>query len=53
VAAVAFVIWVYTLGGPFADFGVHVPWIGSLLVLAWTSFIPLLYKGKDTELPKT
>jgi hypothetical protein len=45
ISAVAFVIWVYTLGGPFAAFGLFVPYIGSLFVLAWTFFIPVLYKG--------
>lgn len=45
ISAVSFVIWVYTSGGPFAAFGLTVPYIGSLLVLAWTFFIPLFYKG--------
>ena len=45
ISSVAFVIWVYTLGGPFAAFKVHVPYIGSLLVLTWTFFVPLFYKG--------
>jgi hypothetical protein len=41
----AFVIWLYSLGGPFEPFGWHVPYIGSLLVLAWTFIVPILYKG--------
>jgi len=45
ISAVSFVIWIYTLGGPFAAWGVSVPWIGSLLVLAWTFFVPIFYKG--------
>ena len=45
ISAVAFVIWVYSLGGPFAAYGVHVPYVGSLLVLAWTFFVPIFYKG--------
>jgi hypothetical protein len=45
VSSVAFVIWVYTLGGPFAAFKLHVPYIGSLLVLTWTFFVPVIYKG--------
>jgi hypothetical protein len=49
VSAIAFVIWVYTLGGPFADFGIYVPWLGSLLVLAWTFFVPYFYQGKDAQ----
>jgi hypothetical protein len=41
----AFVIWLYSLGGPFEPFGLYVPYIGSLLVLAFTFFAPLVYKG--------
>ena len=41
----AFVIWLYSLGGPFEPFRWHVPYIGSLLVLAWTFFVPIFYKG--------
>ena len=46
VAAVAFVIWIYNLGGPFATYGLHVPYIGSLAVLLWSFVIPLIYKGE-------
>ncbi len=45
ISTVAFVIWVYSIGGPFAKYGVAVPYIGSLLVLAWTFFVPTFYKG--------
>jgi hypothetical protein len=45
ISSVAFVIWVYSLGGPFAAFKLYVPYIGSLLVLAWTFFVPIFYKG--------
>ena len=41
----AFVIWLYSLGGPFKLYDLHVPYIGSLLVLAWTFFVPIVYKG--------
>lgn len=45
ISSIAFLIWVYTLGGPFAAFNLAVPYIGSLLVLAWTFFVPIFYKG--------
>jgi hypothetical protein len=45
ISTVAFTIWVYTLGGPFAAYNLAVPYIGSLLVLAWTFFVPIFYKG--------
>ena len=46
VSGVAFLIWVYTLGGPFAVFGLYAPFVGSLLVIAWTYFLPIFYKGQ-------
>lgn len=45
IAVVAFAIWAYTLGGPFAALGLTVPWVGSLLVLMWSFVIPFFYKG--------
>src|SRR5688500_942553 len=34
-SAIAFVIWVYSLGGPFEVYELHVPYIGSLLILGF------------------
>jgi hypothetical protein len=45
ISFVSFVIWVYSLGGPFTAFGLQIPYIASLLVLAWTFLVPYLYKG--------
>ena len=45
ISAVAFVVWLYSLGGPFIALGIHKPFVGSLLVLAWTFFVPIVYKG--------
>ena len=45
VAAVSFVIWVYTMGGPFAAYGLQVQYVGSLSVLVWTYLVPYFYKG--------
>ncbi len=47
ISSIAFVIWVYTMGGPFASYNIASPRIGSLLVLAWTFFVPFFYKGVD------
>jgi len=46
VSAVAFVIWVYTLGGPFAQYGLYVPHYGSLAMLLWSFTIPIFYVGE-------
>jgi hypothetical protein len=45
ISSVAFLIWVYCMGGVFAAYGWAEPYIGSLLVLAWTFFVPIFYKG--------
>jgi hypothetical protein len=51
-SAAAFVVWVYTLGGPFRAFDlanpgwhIHEPKYGSLLVLACSFLVPYFYKG--------
>lgn len=45
ISAIAFIIWIYSLGGPFAAYNLHIPYVGSLLVLVWTFFVPIFYKG--------
>jgi hypothetical protein len=45
ISSVSFVIWVYTLGGAFIAYNLEVPYIGSLVVLAWTFFVPIFYQG--------
>jgi hypothetical protein len=41
VSAIAFVVWVYALGGgPFQALGLYVPWIATLLVLGYTYAMP-------------
>jgi hypothetical protein len=44
-STIAFVIWVYYIGGPFAAFHVHLPWLGSLLVAFWSFVVPIFYRG--------
>jgi hypothetical protein len=45
VSTISFVIWVYTMPGPFQAFHVAVPFVGSLAVLVWTFVVPFLYQG--------
>jgi hypothetical protein len=45
ISAIAFVIWIYTIGGPFVAFDLHIPYVASLLVLSWTFFVPIFYRG--------
>jgi len=47
VSTVAFVIWAYSLGGPFAKYNLYIPWIGSLGVLFWSFVVPIFVKGSS------
>jgi len=47
---IAFVIWIYSLGGPFEYFNLYKGYVGSLLILAFTFVVPYLYRGQpDTS----
>jgi len=48
ISAVSFVIWAYVLGGVFVELGLHVAWLGTLLMLGWTFLIPFIYRGGAT-----
>jgi hypothetical protein len=43
----AFVVWVYSLGGPFKYWNIWEAWIGSSLLILYTLCIPLFYKPAD------
>jgi len=43
----AFAIWVYSLGGPISRLVPYQPYIGSLLILAFTFVVPYFYKGQE------
>ena len=43
---VAFGLWVYSMGGPFAALGWYHKPAASLLILAFTFVVPYLYRGK-------
>jgi len=46
ISAISFVIWVYALGGPFIELGIHYAWIGTLAIIGWTFLVPYFYHGK-------
>ncbi len=46
ISSISFILWVYALGGPFAEYGLQIPWIAALLMLGWTFIVPYFYKGK-------
>jgi hypothetical protein len=41
-SCLAFVVWVFAIGGPFAELSFYKPLYGSLLLLMFTSALPLL-----------
>ena len=46
VAATAFVIWAFWLGGPFEALGIpNREQIASLAILVWSFVVPIFYKG--------
>lgn len=49
VACISYVIWIYAIGGPFEASNIYVPEVGSLLVLGWTFFVPMIYTGQDAS----
>jgi L-asparagine transporter-like permease len=44
ISCLAFLIWVYTLGGIFPEFNNAKPFIGILLTVAFTFVVPYLYQ---------
>jgi uncharacterized membrane protein (UPF0136 family) len=43
VSTFGFIIWLYTLGGPFTLWDIYEPWISSVVLLLWTMFIPRFF----------
>lgn len=44
VTTVAFIIWIYTLGGPFEVWGIYEPRIAALILILWSIAIPLIVR---------
>jgi len=42
--ALSFLVWIYSMGGPFVYYGIHEPVFGSSLLVIWTLLIPLVIK---------
>ena len=45
----ALVIWVYVFGGPFIQFSWYDPAYGKFLLVLYTFFIPMLFKGETRD----
>jgi hypothetical protein len=46
VTSISFVVWVYSLGGPFQFWNLYQAWIGSVILVLWTLIVPLAINPK-------
>lgn len=49
ILTLAFAVWVFALGGPFAFLGFYRPFMGSLVMVLFTFFAPVFYKGVEVS----
>ncbi len=49
ISGISFVLWIYALGGPFTQYHLALPWLASLLAAAWSTLVPLIYKGPELQ----
>lgn len=47
----SFIVWVYSLGGPFQAWGVYSPGWASIALIIWTLAIPLIVSPKAQPAP--
>ena len=45
----AFLVWIYSLGGPFRYWNIWEAWIGSSLLILYTLCIPLFYHPAESN----
>ena len=46
ITTIAFVLWVYNLGGPFSILGIYEPKIAAALLTFWSFLVPLIVPAK-------
>lgn len=47
VTTIAFILWVYTLGGPFVVMGIYEPKVAAALLTLWSLVIPIAVRPAD------
>ena len=45
ILALAFIVWVFTIGGPFQYLSFYQPFMGAVLLGLFTFFVPIFYSG--------
>ena len=48
VTTLAFILWIYTLGGPFAVWGIYEPKVAALLLTLWSFAVPVIVRPAST-----
>jgi len=51
VTSISFIVWVYTLGGPFVVWKIFYPLVSSVVLVLWSLVTPLLVKSADSKVP--
>lgn len=51
VTSISYLVWVYTLGGPFSIWGIYSPAAGSVFLVLWTLAMPLLVPSNPNPTP--
>jgi len=51
VTTISYVVWVYTLGGPFSVWHIYSPAAGSVFLVLWTLAMPLLVPSAPATTP--
>lgn len=51
ILSLAFVVWIFTVGGPFVYLSFYQPFIGSVILGLFTFLVPIFYKGVPVNQP--
>ncbi len=51
VCMVSFIVWVYTLGGPFVVWGVYYSLVSSVILVLWTLITSIIFQINKKALP--
>lgn len=46
VTMISFIVWLYSLGGPFEAWNLYQAWIASIILILWTLMVPLVVNPK-------
>lgn len=48
-STLSFIVWIYSLGGPFRYFDLYQPWIATIVLVLWTMLIPVFLGSETAE----